>query len=138
MSSSSRAALRREMEAHLGGPPNDPNRCITDCKVWPKGVEPPYCYCQSVVFRTYLVITRLLARGIGLVRISRKSKKQVQYHRYRCIFKYVCRAFIFYNKFVSFFVYESTLVMRRILIIVIFMSGLTCGSLIVISNIWRG
>ena len=46
MGSSSRAALRREMEVPLGGTPNDPNRCITDCKVWPKGVEPPYCYCQ--------------------------------------------------------------------------------------------
>ena len=46
MSSSSRAALRREMEAHLGGPPNDPIRCVTDCKIWLKGVEPPYCYCQ--------------------------------------------------------------------------------------------
>ena len=30
MSSSFRAALRREMEAHLGGPPNDPTRCITE------------------------------------------------------------------------------------------------------------
>ena len=46
MSSSSWAALRQEMEANLGPRPNDPNRCITDCKVWPKGEEPPYCYCQ--------------------------------------------------------------------------------------------
>jgi len=46
MSSSSREAMRREMEAHLGGPPNDPTRCVTDCKVWLKDVEPPYCYCQ--------------------------------------------------------------------------------------------
>jgi len=46
MSSSSREAMRREMEAHLGGPPNDPTRCVTDRKIWPKGVEPPYYYCQ--------------------------------------------------------------------------------------------
>ena len=46
MSSSSRAALRQKFEAHLGGPPNDQTRCVTDCKVWPKGVEPPYCCCQ--------------------------------------------------------------------------------------------
>ena len=46
MTSSSRADIRREMEAHMGGPPDDPNRCITDCKVWPKGEEPLDCYCQ--------------------------------------------------------------------------------------------
>jgi len=46
MTSSSRAALRREMEANLGGRLNDPKRCITDFKVWSKGEEPPYCYCQ--------------------------------------------------------------------------------------------
>ena len=45
---------------------------------------------RCVVFRTYLVITRLLARGIGVARISRKSKKEVQHHMYRLIFKYVC------------------------------------------------
>ena len=45
-SSFSRTAFRREMEANLGPSPNDPNRCITDYKVWPKGVEPPDCYCQ--------------------------------------------------------------------------------------------
>ena len=38
--------MRREMEAHLGGPPNDPTRCVMDYKVWLKGVETPYCYCQ--------------------------------------------------------------------------------------------
>ena len=42
------------------------------------------------MFRTYLVITRLLARGIGVARISRKSKKEVPHHRYRLIFNYVC------------------------------------------------
>ena len=46
MTSSSRADIRREMESHMGGPPDDPNRCIADCKVWPKGEEPPDCYCQ--------------------------------------------------------------------------------------------
>ena len=45
-SSFSRAAFRREMEANLGPSPNDHNRFITDCKVWPKGVEPPDYYYQ--------------------------------------------------------------------------------------------
>ena len=45
-SSFSLVAFRLEMEGNLGPSPNDPNRCITDCKVWPKGVEPPDCYCQ--------------------------------------------------------------------------------------------
>ena len=40
--------------------------------------------------------------------------------------------------FESFLVCKSTLVKTRILIGVISMSGLTRGSLVVISNIWRG
>ena len=79
--------MHREMEAHLRGPPNDPTRCVTDCKVYPKGVEPPYCYCQMYcvhnISREYETFG---ARGIGLVRILRKSKRQVQYHRYRYFF----------------------------------------------------
>ena len=97
----------------------------------------PIAIARCVVFPTYLVITRLLARGIGLVRISRKSKK----HRYIYFFlEHVCQVFVFIfsNKFVSFLVYERALSITRILIIVIFMSGLTRGSLVVISNIWRG
>ena len=94
MSSSSRAAVCREMEAHLGGPPNDPTRCVIDCKVWPKDVEPPYCYCQMRcvpnISREYETFG---ARGIGLVRILRKSKRQMQYHRYRYYFEYVCLVF---------------------------------------------
>ena len=81
--------------------------------------------------------TRLLARGIGLVRISRKSKK----HRYRYFFlEHVCQVFvsIFSNNFFSFLVYERAMSITRILIGVISMSGLTRGSLVVISNIWRG
>ena len=55
---------------------------------------------------------------------------------YRLICKYVCLVvLLFFNKFESFLVYESTLVMTRILIGVISMSGLTRGSLVVISNI---
>ncbi|RLM69820.1 hypothetical protein C2845_PM17G08970 [Panicum miliaceum] len=46
MNSSSRMALRHELDANVGGPPNDPTRCVTYCKVWPKGVEPPDCYCH--------------------------------------------------------------------------------------------
>ena len=46
----------------------------------------PIAIARRVVFLTYLVITRLLARGIGLVRISRKSRKKVQYYMYRYIF----------------------------------------------------
>ena len=85
------------------------------------------------------MITRLLARDIGVARISRKSKKEVQHHMYRLICKYVCLVvLLFFNKFESFLVYESTLVMTRILIGVISMSGLTRGSLVVISNIWSG
>jgi len=87
------------------------------------------------VFRTYLVITRLLARDIGVARISTKSKKEVQHHRYRLICKY---AFIIFINFESFLVCKSTLVMTRILIGVISMSGLTRGSPIVISDIWSG
>jgi len=87
------------------------------------------------VFRTYLVITRLLARGIGVARISTKSKKEVKHHRYRLICKY---AFIIFINFESFLVCKSTLVMTRILIGVISMSGLTRGSPIVISDIWSG
>ena len=89
-SSFSRAAFHRKMETNFGPSPNDPNRCITDCKVWPKGVEPPIAIAKCIVFRTYLVITRLLARGIGVARISRKSKKEVQHHRYRLICTFVC------------------------------------------------
>ena len=100
MSSSSRAAMRRKMEEHLGGPPNDPTRCVTDCKVWLKGIEPPYCYCQIRcvlnISREYETL-RLLARGIGLVRTLRKSK------RYSYIFEYVCLVFLnISNNFVSF------------------------------------
>ena len=62
-------------------------------------------------------------------------KKEVQHHRYRLICKY---AFIIFINFESFLVCKSTLVMTRILIGVISMSGLTRGSLIVISNIWSG
>ena len=47
------------------------------------------------------MITRLLARGIGVARISRKSKKEVQHHRYRLICKY---AFVIFINFESFFV----------------------------------
>ena len=47
------------------------------------------------------MITRLLARGIGVARISRKSKKEVQHHSYRLIFKYVCVIVLFFsNKFI--------------------------------------
>ncbi|RLN23736.1 hypothetical protein C2845_PM07G29350 [Panicum miliaceum] len=50
-------ALRQEMEANLEGPLNDPTRCVADCKVWPKGVEPPDCYCHMRcvlnIFREY-------------------------------------------------------------------------------------
>ena len=98
-SSFSRAVFRREMEVNLGPSPNDPNRCITDCNVWLKSVEPPIAIAKCVVFRTYLVITRLLARGIGVARISRKSKKEVQHHRYRLICKYILLFFIILNRF---------------------------------------
>ena len=47
------------------------------------------------------MITRLSARGIGVARISRKSKKEVQHHRNRLIFKYVCVIVLFFsNKFI--------------------------------------
>jgi hypothetical protein len=39
------AGFRKEMEQDFGGPPNDPERCVSDCKVRPKGVEPPDCHC---------------------------------------------------------------------------------------------
>ena len=81
------------------------------------------------------MITKLLARGIGVARISRKSKKEVEHHRYRLICKY---AFVIFINFESFFVCKSTLVMTRILIGVISMSGLTRGLLVVINNIWSG
>ena len=43
------------------------------------------------------MITRLLARGIGVARISRNSKKEVQHHRYRLICKYILLFFIILN-----------------------------------------
>ena len=89
-SSFSRAGFRREMEANLGPPTNDPNRCITDCKVWPKGVEPPDCYCQMRcvpnIFRDYETFGQ---RYWGCKNIEEVQKK-VQHHKYRLIFKYVC------------------------------------------------
>ena len=91
------------------------------------------------MFPTYLVSTRLLARDIDLVRILRKSKKQVQYHTYRYFFEYVCIVFAFFaNNFVWFLVYESAVFMRRWLIFVISMSGLTPPSVVVINNMWHG
>ena len=59
----------------------------------------------------------------------------MQHQRYRLIFKY---AFVIFNNFESFLVCKITLVMTRILISVIYMSGLTRGSLVVIGNIWSG
>ena len=131
-SSFSRAAFRREMEANLGPSPNDPNRCITDCKVWPKGVEPPDCYCQ---IRCVPIISRdyeTFGQRYWCCKNIEEVQKKVQHHMYRLICKY---AFIIFINFELFLVCKSTLVMTRILIGVISMSGLTRGSLIVISNI---
>jgi len=49
-----------------------------------------------------------------------------------------CLFLFFLINFFSFLVYERVMSITRILIIVISMSGLTRGSLVVISNIWRG
>ena len=43
------------------------------------------------------MITGLSARGIGVARISRKSKKEVQHHSYRLIFKYICLVVLFFH-----------------------------------------
>ena len=57
-----------------------------------KVLSHPIAIYRCVVFPTYLVSTRLLGRCIGLVRISRKSKK----HRYRYFFlEHVCQVFVF-------------------------------------------
>ena len=98
-SSFSRAAFRREMEANLGLSPNDPNRCITDCKVWPKGVEPPDCYCQMRCVPNISRDYETFGQRFGVARISRNSKKEVQHHRYRLICKYILLFFIILNRF---------------------------------------
>jgi hypothetical protein len=74
----SRADLRREMEAHMGGPPDDPTRCVTNFKVQSHLIAIATC----AVFPTFLVSTRHLVRGPGVARILRKFKKQVQLRRY--------------------------------------------------------
>ena len=126
-SSFSRTAFRRKMEANLGPSPNDPNRCITYCKVWPKGVEPPDCYCH---LRCVPNISRDY-ETFGQRYWCCKNIEEVQ--------KRICKyAFIIFINFESFLVCKSTLGMTRILIGVISMSGLTRVSLIVISNIWSG
>jgi hypothetical protein len=80
------------------------------------------------------VVTRLLAKGIGLVRISRKSKKRM--YRFFFLNMFVKCLFLFSLINLFRFFYERALSITRILIIVISMSGLTRGSLVVISNIW--
>ena len=53
------------------------------------------------------MITRLLARGIGVARISKKSKKEVQHHMYRLICKYVCLVVLLFLINLNHFLYTK-------------------------------
>ena len=89
-SSISRTAFRRKMETNLGPSPNDPNRCITDCKVWPKGVEPPDCYCQMRCVPNISRDYETFGQRYWYCKNIEEVKKEVQHHRYRLICTFVC------------------------------------------------
>ena len=93
------------------------------------------CYCQMRCVPNISRDYETFGQRYWCCKNIEEVQKEVQHHRYRLICKY---AFVIFNNFESFLVCESTLVMTHILIGVIYKSGLTRGSLVVISNIWSG